>query len=224
MRIVLGVLALSAAAWCQVAQEANRDYETTEGRAKMVGILESPDRVANLRLAELVSRLEIRRGSKVVDLGTGTGNLLAELSRAVGPEGRVIAEDIHQDFLDRARERARAAALDNVEFALGTETDPKLRDGAADLVVVLDTYHHFNYPERMLAAVKRSLAPGGRLAIVEYHKKRGAMERGDPGFALEHIRAGAERVVQEVEAAGYKLLWQREHAPERQYIAMFVAQ
>lgn len=220
MRVVCSLLLLSAAAWTQVAREANRDYETREGRAKMVGVLESPERLANLRPAELVSRLEIRPGSTVVDLGTGTGNLLADLSGAVGAEGRVIAEDIQQDFLDRARERAAKASLRNIEFVLGTETDPKLPAGAADLVIVLDAYHHFDYPERMLGAIKRSLRPGGRLAIVEYHKKRGAMERG-PDFALTHIRADADQVVREVEAAGLNLLWRRDHAPERQYIAMF---
>jgi SAM-dependent methyltransferase len=95
-----------------------------------------------------------------------------------------------------------------------------LLSGAADLVVVVDAYHHFDYPEKMLAAIRRCLRPNGRLAIVEYHKKRGAMEI-DPDFALKHIRAGAEQEVREVEAAGYTLLWRRDHAPERQYIAMF---
>ncbi len=220
MRFISCLLLLSAAAWTQVAREANRDYETREGRAKMVGILESPERLANIRPADLVSRLEIRPGSTVVDLGAGTGNLLADLSRAVGPEGRVIAEDIQQDFLDRARQRATTAALANVEFVLGTETDPKLPAAGADLIIVLDAYHHFDYPERMLASIKRSLHPGGRLAIIEYHKKRGAMERG-PDFALTHIRADADQVVREVEAAGLSLLWRRDHAPDRQYIAMF---
>jgi ubiquinone/menaquinone biosynthesis C-methylase UbiE len=220
MRVVLGLLLLSTTGWCQVAKEANREYETEEGRARMVGILESPSRLENLRPAELMQRLEIRPGSTVVDLGTGTGTLLRDLSKAVGVKGRVIAEDIHQDFLDHARERVKEAALHNVEFVLGTETDPKLPAGAAELVIVLDAYHHFDYPERMLAAIKRSLRPGGRLAIVEYHKKRGAMER-DPDFALTHIRAGAKEVVHEVEGAGFELLWRRDHAPEKQYIAMF---
>ncbi|MFB3828050.1 MAG: hypothetical protein ACE15B_14870 [Bryobacteraceae bacterium] len=40
-------------------------------------------------------------------------------------------------------------------------------------------------------------------------------------FALTHIRAGGEQVAQEVQAAGFRLLWRREHAPGRQYIAMF---
>ena len=62
--------------------------------------------MANLRPAELVSRLEIQPGSTVVDLGTGTGALLKDLSAAVGSRGRIIAEDIHQDFLDRAKKFA----------------------------------------------------------------------------------------------------------------------
>jgi ubiquinone/menaquinone biosynthesis C-methylase UbiE len=213
-------LSISASAWPQAAREANRDYATSEQRAQIKERLEAPARLANLQLPELVARLEITRGSTVVDLGTGTGALLKDLSRAVGPEGRVIAEDIHSDFLDYARQRAGAARLSNIEFVLGTEVDPKLPNSGADLVVVLDAYHHFDYPEQMLAAIKRSLRPAGRLAIVEYYKRRGAMEM-DPDIALTHIRADADQVVREVEAAGYTVLWRRDHAPGRQYIAMF---
>jgi ubiquinone/menaquinone biosynthesis C-methylase UbiE len=220
-RLISVLLSLATATWCQVAQEANRDYATQEGRAKMVERLESPARLANLRPAELVARLQIVPASTVVDLGTGTGTLLEALSRAVGSSGRVIAEDIQSDFLERARGQAKKAGLRNVNFVLGTEVDPKLPTASAELVIVLDAYHHFDYPERMLGAIKRSLRPGGRLAIIEYHKKRGAMESADPDFALKHVRAGEEQVVREIEAAGYKLRWLREHAPGRQYIAMF---
>ncbi len=220
MRVACLLLSISVSAWPQVAREANKDYDTNENRAKMIERLDAPARLANLQPPELVSRLRITSGSTVVDLGTGIGTLLEHLSRAVGPGGRIIAEDIHSDFLDYARKRTGAAHLSNVEFVLGTEVDPKLPDNSADLVVVVDAYHHFDYPEQMLAAIKRSLRPAGRLGIVEYHKKRGAMEV-DPDFALTHIRAGSDEVVREVEAAGYTLLWRRDHAPDRQYIAMF---
>jgi ubiquinone/menaquinone biosynthesis C-methylase UbiE len=223
MRVLPVLLLFETGVWCQVAQEANRDYATPEDRANLVQRLEAPARLARLRPAELVAEIGVARGSTVVDLGTGTGNLLEALSRAVGPGGRVVAEDIHQDFLERARNRAAAGKLGNVEFVLGTEVDPRLPAGAADLVIVLDAYHHFDYPEKMLAAIKRGLRPGGRLAIVEYHKKRGAMETDDPDFAIRHVRAGAELVAREVEAAGYHLLWQRDHAPGSQYIALFRA-
>ena len=218
--ILLSIVSMPAA-WSQTAKDANRDYETAEGRARMIARLESPDRLANLRPAELVARLQIQPGSTVADLGTGTGTLLKDLSLAVGPKGRVIAEDIHQDFLDRARKHAASLGLNNINFLLGTEVDPRLPPSSADLVLVVDAYHHFEHPERMLAAIKHGLRPGGRLAIVEYHKKRGAME-ADPDLALTHIRAGSRQVVREIEAAGFILLWRRDHAPDRQYIAVFL--
>jgi ubiquinone/menaquinone biosynthesis C-methylase UbiE len=218
---LLALLALTAAAaWPQVAQEANRDYQTAESRAEMVQRLENPERLANLRPKELVARLKIAPGSTVVDLGTGTGTLLPDLSAAVGPGGRVIAEDIQTDFLERAKARVKTAGVSNVEFVLGTERDPKLPSGAADLVIVLDAYHHFDYPEQMLAQIAKGLKKGGRLAIVEYHKKLGAMEVS-PEFALTHIRAGQEQVVREVEGAGFKLIEAVDHAPDKQYIATF---
>lgn len=218
--ILLPVVSLAPAVWPQVAREANRDYETPAARAKIVERLEATSRLATLRPSKLVPKLEISPGSTVVDLGTGTGTFLKDLSLATGPNGRVIAVDIHQDFLDRARQRARTLGLRNVHFVLGTDSDPNLEAASSDLVLVVDAYHHFDYPERILAAIKRSLRSGGRLAIVEYHKKRGAMEVS-PDFALTHIRAGAEQVVSEIEAAGFTLLWRRDHAPDRQYIAVF---
>jgi ubiquinone/menaquinone biosynthesis C-methylase UbiE len=221
MRTVTIFLSLASAAWAQVAREANRGYETPETRKQIVQRLENPERLAVLRPAELVAKLEIPRGSTVVDLGTGTGTLLDDLSAAVGPSGRVIAEDIHPDFLDRARRRIQTDGLTNVTLLLGDETDPRLPASAAGLVVILDAYHHFDYPAQMLAAIRRGLRPGGRLAIVEYHKLRGAMEGPDPDFALTHIRLTAEDLVHEVESAGYKLQWRHDHAPDRQYIAVF---
>lgn len=218
--IVFGIFAI--AVWGQLAQDANREYATAEDRAKLVARLENPARLARMKPTELVQRLGVAPGWTVVDLGTGTGNLLAPLSKAVGPNGRVVAEDIHPDFLERAQSRANSEGLKNIEFVLGTETDPKLPEHRADLIVVVDAYHHFDYPEKMLAAIRRALKPRGLLAIVEYHKQRGAMEvTDDPDFAVRHIRAGAEQVEQEVQAVGYQLLWRREHAPGSQYIAMF---
>jgi len=103
----------------------------------------------------------------------------------------------------------------------GTERDPKLEAGAADLILVLDSYHHFDYPEEMLAHLARALRPGGRLAIVEYYKRRGAMSGEDPDRALKHIRLDADDMVKEVEAAGFRLAWRRDHVPGSQYIAVF---
>src|SRR5947208_12894335 len=102
------LLAASAVSiWAQPAPDANRAYQTKEGRAGIAAALDRPDRDARQRPQELVAALGIRSGSTVVDLGTGPGYMLPFLSRAVGATGKVIAEDIQSDFLDRAKEKAR---------------------------------------------------------------------------------------------------------------------
>lgn len=215
----LSAVALLATA--QVATEANKAYTSKDGRAALAASLDSPDRDAREHPRELIEELGIRRGETVADLGTGPGYMLPWLSHAVGSSGKVIAEDIQEDFLDHARAKAKQDGLENVEFILGTTTDPKLPEHAADLVLVLDVYHHFDYPQQMLAGIARGLRPGGRLAIVDYYKRRGAMGGSNPDLPLHHIRLDADGVVKEVESNGYRLISRREHIPGSQYIAVF---
>jgi ubiquinone/menaquinone biosynthesis C-methylase UbiE len=219
----LAMLAWLAAicALAQVAGPANSGYRTPEGRAKVAAGLGSPGRDARQKPRELVAALDVKPGMTVVDLGTGVGYMLPHLSAAVGAGGAVVAEDIQQDFLDKAKAKSREDHLDNVRFVLGTDRDPRLTAGAADLILVLDAYHHFDYPEQMLAKLSEALKPGGRLAIVEYYKRRGAMGDGDPDRPLSHIRLDADDVVKEVEANGFRLLKRQEHVPGSQYIAVF---
>jgi ubiquinone/menaquinone biosynthesis C-methylase UbiE len=214
------LLAAAVLAFGQAAQEANRPYQTKEGRAGIASALDQPGRDARQKPAELVKSLGIRPGSTVVDLGTGPGYMLPFLSSAVGPDGKVIAEDIAPDFIDLAREKAGKLGLKNVSFVLGTAQDPHLAFASADFILVLDAYHHFDYPDRMLDALRRALRPGGRLGIVEYYKRRGAME-GDPDRALTHIRLDADGVIREVESNGFRLASRWDHIPESQYVATF---
>jgi len=220
MRVLLFTVTCAAVAFGQAAKEANKGYQTKEARAGLASVLDNPGRDARQKPAELVESLGVRPGSTVIDLGTGPGYMLPYLSRAMGPNGHVIAQDIQADFLDRARAKASREGLKNIEFVLGTDSDPRLAAGSADLILVLDAYHHFDYPDRMLAALRRALREGGRLAIVEYYKRRGAME-GDPDRALTHIRLDADDVVKEVEAGGFRLLSRREQIPNSQYVAIF---
>jgi len=71
----------------------------------------------------------------------------------------------------------------------------------------------------MLANIRRSLKPGGRLVIVDYYRRPGAM--GACGNPMEHIRIDLDGVLKEVSANGFKHVETIDHVPGKQYIAVF---
>lgn len=205
--------------WGQVATDANTRYQTPEGRQAVAAGLGSPERDATERPRELVNEMAIKPGMTVADIGTGVGYMLPYLSRAVGPTGRVVAEDIFDDFLTAAKQHAKDAGLLNVAFVKGTETDPRLAAGSLDVILALDSYHHYNYPEKMLAAFAQALRDGGRLVVVEYYKRPHAMPGGD---AMKHIRLDEPDLVREIESNGFRKVSELEHIKASQYMAVFV--
>ncbi len=198
-------------AWSQVASKANENYKTKDGRDGVAKTLDNPNRDKSQKPEEIIAALDLKPGMSVADIGTGTGYMLPFLSRAVGPKGHVLGEDIADDFLDRARTRIATENLANVKVVLGTETDPKLPSGL-DVELVLDVYHHFDFPDKMLANLARGLKAGGRLVIVDFYKK----DRAD------HIRLEREDVVKEIEANGFRLTAMRDKIGNNQYMATFV--
>jgi len=212
MRRLTLLLALCGLAYPQVADKANERYKSKEGRDAISRTLDAHDRDNTQKPVELIAALEIKPGMTVADIGTGTGYMLPYLSKAVGAGGKVLAEDIFPDFLDRARDKARKANLENVTFVQGTEKDPRL-PAEVDLVLVLDAYHHFDWPEDMMKAIGKSLRPAGRVAIVDFFKA---------GFRdPEHIRLDRDDVIREIESYGFRAVLRRVHTPDRQYMVIF---
>ncbi len=220
MKMLLINLALVCGALAQVAGNANSGYKTPEGRERVAKTLISPDRDSRQKPEELVRAMAVKPGMVVADIGTGAGYMLPYLSRAAGATGRVLAEDIQDDFLDKARAKAKSEKLANVDFVKGSETDPMLPENGVDVALALDSYHHYDYPEKMLAGIHRGLKPGGRLVVVEYYRRESAMANGR---ALEHIRLDAPDVIKEIEANGFHLESQREHVKNSQYMLTFTA-
>jgi ubiquinone/menaquinone biosynthesis C-methylase UbiE len=211
MKPILTLLLAAFTAWPQVATEVNKPYATKDGRDKIANTLDNPGRDKSQKPEEIVALMQIKPGMTVADIGTGTGYMLPYLSRAVGPNGRVYGEDIAPDFLDRARARVAEDKLANTRLILGTTTDPKLPPRSLDIALLLDVYHHFDYPDKMLANIGSALKPGGRLVIVDFYKK----DRPD------HIRLERDDVAKEVESNGYRLISTTEHTGNNQYLLTF---
>jgi len=218
MKIAACFLVLASLASGQVAIDANKGYQTPEQRGNVAANLVRADRDETQKPQELVQAMGVKPGMVVADIGTGAGYMLPFLSESVGPRGKVLAEDIFDDFLSKAKDRAREKGLSNVEFVKGTVKNVGLPPGAVDIALALDSYHHYDHPAEMVSSIRDSLKPGGRFVIVDYYKRPGAMSRGD---AMQHIRLDEDDVVREVEAQGFHEVSRHEHIPGSQYMVIF---
>jgi SAM-dependent methyltransferase len=126
----------------------------------------------------------------------------------------VYANDIQQSMLDLLHTNMEKRKLFNVEPVLGTFDDPKLPAGAIDLVLLVDVYHEFSEPQKMLRHIRDSLKADGRLVLLEYRAE-------DPEVPIrpEHKMTVAQAKL-EVEAEGYRLDKTLEPLP-RQHILIF---
>jgi predicted methyltransferase len=152
--------------------------------------------------AEIVDSIGLKPGSRVADVGAGTGAFLRPLVDAVGSTGRVYAVDISPRLVEFVRQRVQDEKLATVAVILSTADSTTLPAGSVSHVVVCETYHHFEqYPE-MLASIRQALVPGGRLVIVDFERIPGVSS----DWTLSHVRAGKETVRAEVEAAGFEFV------------------
>jgi predicted methyltransferase len=176
--------------------------------------LEGPDRDAWQRPDQIMDALGIGEGSVVADIGAGGGWFTIRLSRQVGPNGRVYAEDIQRPMVDAIGRRAAREPYHNVQTILGTSVDPKLPLGQIDAVLIVDAYHEMEEPKTLLANVAKGLKPTGVVGIVDFKQ-----DGGGPGPALDE-RVDPERVIADARAAGLELR-KRENFLRYQYLLIF---
>ncbi|HKQ50264.1 MAG TPA: methyltransferase domain-containing protein [Phycisphaerae bacterium] len=179
----------------------NQEYQETP-LPTWVERFESESREIYRERERIARAAGIQEGMHVADVGAGTGIFVEIFAKAVGATGRVYAGDIKTEFVERIEKEARSRGLDNVTTVLGAERSANLPAGSIDLAFVCDTYHHFEYPRSMLASIRRALKPGGTLVIVDFERIPGKSR----AWVLDHVRAGKEEVIKEIEAAGFDLV------------------
>jgi SAM-dependent methyltransferase len=171
--VLFGVL-LPTAAQGQLAARPAEDW---------IKMLDSPARIAGLRIDEVIGRLQLRPGDVVADLGAGSGAFTVPLARAVGPAGKVYAVEIEQGLVDHIAARARDAGASNVQAIRGEFTDPALPASDVDVAFFHDVLHHVQDRQAYLKSVARYLTPGGRIAVVELDAETGP-HRSDPSLQI----------------------------------------
>ena len=145
----------------------NRDAEYTMGRSES-----ETDRLIEQSVLyddvtrRFLLRSGIAKGMKVLDVGSGAGDVALTLAEFVGPEGIVIGVDINADILETARERAKTAGATNIEFIAGdtrTLELPKDFDAVAGRLVLM----YMADPADALKHLADHVRPGGIVAFQE---------------------------------------------------------
>jgi ubiquinone/menaquinone biosynthesis C-methylase UbiE len=115
-----------------------------------------------------VEHLALVTGAKVLDVGCGTGASVLPAAEAVGPNGSVIGVDLSARLLDRARSKAKARGITNVDFRLGDMTSLGYSDGYFDAVVSVFSIFFVPDMEGLVRELWRMVRPGGKLAVTTW--------------------------------------------------------
>ena len=141
--------------------------------------LESGRRLGGLEIDEVVSRMGLRQGDVVADVGAGTGVFSVSLARAVGPTGMVLAVEVDPGFLPMIEQKAVDGGVENIRTVLGEFEDPKLPRRDIDVAFFHDVIHHIEGRQAYLQATARYMAPGSRIVVVDYHGDHPEAPHGD---------------------------------------------
>ena len=174
---------------------------------------DDPSRDAWQKPDQVLDALALDRKAVVADIGAGTGYFSVRLAKRV-PEGKVFAIDVEPDMLRYLSERARREHRNNIFPVVANQESPNIPE-PVDVILIVDTYHHIDDRAAYFSRLKKSLRQQGRLAIVDF--KLDSPEGPPPAH-----RISAEKVTEELKAAGYSLVAAHSFLP-RQYYLLFTA-
>ena len=213
-RLCALLLLLAALTWAQgVHPITGRRYAGTMS-ADGAAWLSRPEREAEEQPDKALQLIGVAQGSTVADIGAGSGYMTLRMAKLVGPTGKVYAEDIQSRMLELLQQNAKRQKAGNVQTVLGAFDDPRLPAATMDLVLMVDVYHEFSEPQKMLRHIGEALKPDGRMVLVEYRGE-------DPAVPIrpEH-KMTVEQVKAEVEPEGFRLERVMEELP-RQHVVIF---
>ena len=174
-------------------------------------VFDDPARDAWQKPDEVLKALALPPDAIVADIGAGTGYFSVRLAAQL-PRGHVYAADVELSMVRHLAERAARENLRNL-VPVHSQVDTPGLPTKADLVLLVDTYHHLEGRERYFRGLRELLTPTGRVAIIDF---RVDSPIGPP----KHQRMAQAQVEAEMKAAGYVVAARHDFLP-RQYFLVF---
>ena len=176
------------------AQTPHRHDHSFSGAEHWSKVFDDPARDAWQKPHDVIRALKLNPDAVIADIGAGTGYFSARFAHML-PQGRVYAIDTEHDMVKHLADRARREQLKNMTAARAVPDDPRLPE-KADLIILVNVYHHVENREHYFRRLIAALKPGGRLAIVDFRLDSPV---GPPKAA----RIAPEQVTNELRRAGY---------------------
>lgn len=193
------------------AQSPHSHDHSFSGAAHWAKIFDDPKRDAWQKPHEVIQALQLKPDAVVADIGSGTGYFSARFAHMV-PQGRVYGLDTEPDMVKYLADRAKREGLKNISAVQARPGDPRLPE-KADVVILVDVYHHVENREQYFRQLQASLKPGGRLAIIDF-------KMDSPEGPPKAARIAPEQVKAELQRAGYLLAEEHGFLPN-QYFLVF---
>ncbi len=140
--------------------------------ARYLGKLEDPEREAWQKPDRVVEALGLRAGDVACDVGAGPGYMALRMARAVGPTGAVYAIDVDPRMIEEIGQRIRATGIENVHPILSAGGRGGLPPRRCQVILIVNTFHHFPDGAAYLKKLAGRLAAGGRIVVVDFQRAR----------------------------------------------------
>jgi len=204
------IAALLALAASPVAAQSPHTHQHSFGDAdKWAKVFDDPERDAWQKPHEVIRALALKTDAIVADIGAGTGYFSMRFAHML-PKGRVYGVDTEPDMVKYLSERAKREGLKNVTAVAGKPGDPRIPE-KADLVILVDVYHHVADRERYFRQLQGSLKPGGRVAVIDFRMD-------SPVGPPQSARMEPDRVKAEMKRAGYALVQEHPFLPNQFFL------
>lgn len=178
----------------------------------LVKNFEASDRDEWQKPQEVIKFLGDLKNKTIIDIGAGTGYFEFKITE---PSTKIIAADADERFIKYIDERIVKEKSTNIVSRKAEYETPPVNQNEADIVYMIDVYHHIENRKNYFMAVKKGLKPNGEMVIVDF--KKGDFEQGPPN----EMKINPQTVIDEMKLAGFNLIAQDTTTLKYQYLLKF---
>jgi ubiquinone/menaquinone biosynthesis C-methylase UbiE len=178
----------------------------------LVKSFESPERDEWQKPTEVLKFLGDLKNKTIIDIGAGTGYFEFKMNE---PSAKIIAADVDERFIKYLNDRISTEKKTNISSRKAEYEKPPVEEKEADIIFMVDVYHHIENKQQYFELVKKGLKTNGEMVIVDF--KKGEFEHGPPNEMKIH----QQLVIDEMKLAGFNLITQDTTTLKYQYLLKF---